>query len=291
MLAHGLREKEASGGQTSVSRKKRRIAATDRTLLVSSLRGEVGEIITTWTVMGHLIDESRCLKSGDLAKDVWNRALAFNRWLTDKMRDEIISRLSELGYRKAGRINFFSVATELNQFEKETAAFSAFMKKNNFLRRRNAQISHKEIPACWNKLFDFRVSYMRLLRGLAFALVLMKKIDRVILGPAAPYLWREARKKRYQPIYPAHISYNLLPYLFLQGADRIKICLQELQEDASNLEEISTTINGKPDRIRACKKWGVIFLGRRALALPNYPLQEIGEIMIDLGNEQAKNKK
>lgn len=263
-----------------MNRKKQRLSDIDRTLLVSSLRGEVGEIITTWTAMGHLIDECRRLKSGDLEKDVWNSALAFNRWLTDKMRDEIIARLSELGYRRSGLINFFSVTTELGQLEKESTAFSAFMKKNSFLRRRNVKISHKQMPPDWQKHFDVYVSYSTLLRGLASALGLMKKIDRKILGPASRYLWKEARKKRYQPIYPPSISYNLLPYLRLEGVDRIKISLQELQEGFANLEEISTTINGKPHKIRACKPWGVIFLGRRVYALPAYPLQEIKEISI-----------
>jgi hypothetical protein len=236
------------------------------------------------------MDECRRLRSGDLSKDVWNRALGFNRWLTDKMRDEIISRLSELGYKKAGRINFFSVATELGQFEKETTAFTAFMKNSNFIRRRNAQISHKEMPPCWTKNFDVHVSYKKMLRGLAFALGLMKKIDRKILGPASPYLWREARKKRYQPIYPAHISYNLIPYLRLEEADRIRISLQEIQEGFSSLEEISTKINGKPHKIRACKRWGVIFLGRRVLALAKYPLQELKEIKLGQSNELTENK-
>ena len=254
--------------------------AIDITLLVSSLRGEVGEIITTWTAMRYLIDACRRLRSGDLAKDVWNSGLGFNRWLTDKMRDEIIARLSELGYRKAGRINFFSVTTELGQFEKETMAFTAFMKRSGFVRRRNAQISHKEMPPCWKKNFDVFVSYEKILRGLAFALVLMKKIDRRILGPASPYLWREARRKRYQPIYPAHISYNLIPYFRLKETDRIKICLQELREGYSKLEEVSIKINGKPGKIPVCKRWGIIFLGRRVQALPHYPLQELQEITL-----------
>jgi hypothetical protein len=159
------------------------------------------------------------------------------------------------------------------------------MNKNGFLRRRNARISHKEYPPNLKKHFDVYISYSRLLRGLAFALLLMKKLDRVVLGPASPYLWREARKKRYQPIYPAHISYNLLPFLHLDGTARIEICFQELQEGLSKFEGISITINGKPLKIPAIKKWGVIFLGKRAYALPAYPLQELKEISIN-GSEE-----
>jgi len=268
-----------------MSRRKRCRDIHDLSLLVSTLRGEVGELITTWTVMGHLMDESRRMRSGDSSKDIWNDTLGFNRWLTDKLKDEIISRLSELGSRRAGRTNFFTVTTELRRFEKESVAFTDFMKINGFFRRRNVKISHKEIPPNLKRHFDVYISYPRLLRGLAFALVLIKKMDRVVLGPASLYLWREARKKRYKPIYPAHLSYNLLPFLHLDGAARVKICFQELQEGLSTFEEISTTIDGEPHRIAAIKKWGVIFLGKGAYALPDYPLKELKGISIDRSEE------
>ena len=112
-----------------MSKKKPLTAEIDRILLVSALRGEVGDIITTWTALGQLIDECKRLKSGDPNKDIWNDELANKRWLADKLRDEIISRLAELGNKKTGRINFYSVALWLKKIEKNADVYNAFMKK------------------------------------------------------------------------------------------------------------------------------------------------------------------
>lgn len=226
------------------------------------------------------MNKSLHLRTGDISKDIWNDELGLNRWLTDKLKDEIVARLSELGGTRVGRINFLTVTSELKQLEKETVAYSDLMKRAKFFARRNAMISHKELPPDFKKHFDFPIAYPLLLRGLASALILMKKIDRIALGPSAPYLWRAARKKRYKPLYPARINYQLMPYLRLDEAARIQICFQELKEGLSTLERMPTMISGKPHTIPAIKKWGVIFIGNKAYALQHYPLRKLKDISI-----------
>jgi hypothetical protein len=52
---------------------KLKVARTDSGNLVANLRGEVGEVITTWLLMRHFIGQAGRLASGDLEKDVANR--------------------------------------------------------------------------------------------------------------------------------------------------------------------------------------------------------------------------
>ena len=58
----------------------------------------------------------------------------------------------------------------------------------------------------------------------------------------------------------------------MSGDDRIKILRQELEEGAEVWSEVSTTIDGQPATVLACKKWGIVALGDRLLALDKYPL-------------------
>jgi len=87
-----------------MSHPKLRIIRTQLDNLVSNLRGEVGEIITTWTMLRFLMTEERRLSSNDIASDMKNQNLAFISVLRDKMHDEIIARLSELANAKIGRL-------------------------------------------------------------------------------------------------------------------------------------------------------------------------------------------
>jgi hypothetical protein len=106
----------------------------------------------------------------------------------------------------------------------------------------------------------------------------MKQIDRAKLGPSAPYLWREMRKKRYTPISPVKTGYLLLPYLRLSDQHRIDITNQEVAEGKEVWADMPTKINGVDTIVKACKEWGVIVLGERVIVLQQYPLQNISDI-------------
>jgi hypothetical protein len=110
----------------------------------------------------------------------------------------------------------------------------------------------------------------------------MKRIDRVALGPSAPYLWRETRKRRYKPILsPPRIAYLMVPHFHLSGQDRIRIVQEEEAEGMEVWSEMSTTINGLPTKVLASRKWAVIKLGdQQYLPLEVYPLVDIAGIQL-----------
>jgi hypothetical protein len=103
----------------------------------------------------------------------------------------------------------------------------------------------------------------------------MKKIDHVVLGPAAKYLWQEMRKKRYQLMDPASAAYMLVPYMNLSPEIRQKVILEEMAEGRPAWADMIATINGQEMTVSACREWGAFMLGGRIIVLPHYPLQSL----------------
>lgn len=259
-----------------------RVIKTELDNLVSNLRGEVGEIITTWTMLRFLMAEERRLSSNDIAKDMQNQNLAFISTLRHKMYDEIVARLSELANAKIGRLTFHFAATKLKALDAEEDPFRRFIERHRFEEKRNYAISHKELPEQWSEHKLISIPYKTLLRGVALASLVMKKIDRVALGPSAPHLWCEMRKKRYALMYPPSAAYLLLPHMRLSNEVRAKIIVQEMGEGGDVWSEIQTKINGVDTKLYVCKKWAGVFLGDRIRCLDQYPLQELSQITFDV---------
>jgi hypothetical protein len=259
-----------------------RVIKTELDNLVSNLRGEVGEIITTWTMLRFLMTEERRLSSNDIAKDMRNQDLAFISTLRHKMHDEIVARLSELANAKIGRLTFHFASAKLKALQTEEESFRRFVQRHRFEEKRNYDISHKELPEQWSEQKFISIPYKTLLRGAARASVLMKKIDRLALGPSAPYLWREMRKKRYAVMYPPSAAYLPLPHLRLTNEVRAKVIGEEMAEGGEVWSEIQTNVNGIDARLDVCKKWAGVFLGDRIMCLDQYPLQELPQITFDV---------
>jgi hypothetical protein len=281
-LSAGVSETEGDhrecGGWRPVSKKKLRVAKTDTGHLVSNLRGEVGEVVTTWLLLRQLMAESSRLSSGEPARDLENRQLSFLRLLSDRLGDERVARLSELAEEKIGRLTFHFAAQKLGRFRDEVAAFGAYVVRHGLRDKRNNDVSHKVLPETWSDHRQLYIPYPVLLRATALAIRLMKRIDRQVLGPSAPYLWREARKRRYQFMSPPRVGYMLLPYLRLSGRERIQVVHEEAQEGTAPWVRVPTTVDGHPADVLANKKWGVLLLGDRLVALNEYPLQQLGSI-------------
>jgi hypothetical protein len=261
-----------------MGKEKLKVARTDADNLVSNLRGEVGEVVTTWLLLRNFMSEGSRLASGDLQEDMRNRDILVVNLLSHKLRDELVGRLSELAEAKVGQLTFYFAARKLGIFEKEAEAFSQYIVKQRIRDKRNRDVSHKQLPEQWTDHRDLYIPYPVLLRAVALAVRLMKKIDRHVLGPSAPYVWREARKKRYAFMVPPRAGYMLIPHFNVSGEDRIRILRQELEEGTQLWSEMSTTIDGQPATVLACKKWGIVVLGGRLLALDRYPLIELGSI-------------
>jgi len=255
-----------------------RLARTGTDVLVANLRGELGEALTTWLLLRHFMASASKLQSDDPAADLKNSELAFLWLLKGKLRDELVARLSELADEKIGRTNFHFAARKLQQFEAEAKALTRFVVKHKLRQKRNQEIAHREQPEQFFQQRDIHIPYRTLVRAMAMALRLMKRIDRAVLGPAAPFLWRQARKKRYDLSGPPRAIYMLVPYFHLPGDERMKIAQQEQADGKVVWSEIDTTINGQPARVLACKEWGLLLLGDRCLPLPQYPLQKLESV-------------
>lgn len=170
----------------SMANERLKIARTDLANLVANLRGEVGEVITTWLLMRNFMAQAARLASGELEKDVANRDLLFLNLLADKLRDELIGRLSELAEAKVGQLTFYFAAKTVGRFAVEAAAFTDFVVKHRIRDKRNRDISHKQLPERWSDHRHIEIPYRILVRAVVLVLRLMKRMDRHVLGPAAP---------------------------------------------------------------------------------------------------------
>ena len=95
-----------------------------------------------------------------------------------------------------------------------------------------------------------------MLKGIAMALRLMKTIDRIVIGPAAKYLWPEMRKRRYKLMNPAKAAYLMLPHLNLAPEVRRAVILEEMEDGRAVWSDMTTTINGKEVTVSACRELG-----------------------------------
>lgn len=258
-----------------MSKQKLRVKNTQLDNLISNLRGEVGEAVTSWVLLRHMMATERELSSDDIAKDMANENLTFVRMLRYKLSDEIVARLSELAEIKIGRLTFHFAAEKLGELDPEVCAFRTFITREKLQQKRNQDISHKELPEQWAKHGPIHISYRTLRRAVGHALRLMKKIDRIVLGPSAKYVWLEMRKKRYQLMAPACAAYMLVPHMNLSTEIRRRVILEEMAEGRLVWSDMSATINGEEVRVSACKEWGAFMLGGGMVVLPHYPLQKL----------------
>jgi hypothetical protein len=264
--------------EVSLSNDKLRLSRTDPAALLSNLRGEVGEIITTWTILRSIMSDVAKERTTDLAADMNNRHLTALHLLSDKLSDEIVARLSELGEIKIGRLNFHFATEKLDVLKVEARRFSKFVRQHGLKKKRDGDISHKRAPESWHDDNYIHIPYRLIVRGVACALRMMKMLDRAFLGPAAPYLWRKQRKKRYKPLYPPRAGYGLLPYLYLAPEERAQIIVAEMKEGLARWEPMHTTMNGQSVTIGAYRKWGAIAFGDRIQVLERYPLVEVSSL-------------
>jgi hypothetical protein len=261
-----------------MSNQKLRIHKTQLDNLISNLRGEVGEVITSWVLMRYMMARERDLMSDDIAKDLSNQSLIFVGMLRDKLADEIVGRLSELAEAKIGRLTFRFASVKMSKLGDETEAYRKFIERNKFDEKRNSDISHKELPETWSDHKHISIRYRTILKGIGKAVRLMKAFDRIFLGPAAKYLWREMRKKRSDLIAPASAAYMILPYLRLSRETRGKIIMEEMAEGREVWSEMPTTINGQQTTIPVSKQWGAVLFADGMMMLDDYPLQSLDKI-------------
>jgi hypothetical protein len=268
-----------------MSNGKLKMISTETDNLISSLRAEVGAIIDSFLLMRKFKAGAAALQTDSFSADMQNAELNSLYVLKEKLEDEIVARLSELAECKVGCINFFFASEKLGALRSEVREFGKRIEKSRFSRKRNHEISHKVLPEKWeDHRAPIHIPYGTILRVVVHAIRLMKCIDRRHLGPCAPYLWREMRKRRYSAIpAPPGIEYMLLPHLKLSGEHRIRIVREEERDGTQVWSEMSTTINGLPAKVLASRKWGMVMMADgQYLPLEVYPLVDLTAIQVGL---------
>lgn len=266
-----------------------RVLSTDADNLIGSLRGEVGEVIVAWTLLRQFMSEAhslrtadltdaRSLRTTDLLADMNNPAVAKLEILTSKLRDDVVARLAELAEEKIGQLTFHFATVKLGVLAAEATAFTQFIRKNGFEEKRNSDISHKVLPEKWSDHRHRHIPYNVVTQAVARATRLMKQIDRRFLGPAAPYLWAELRKKRYQPTPLPRVAYLLLPHMRLPPLVRAAIIAAEEREGIHVWTEMPTTLNGSPSLVKVSREWGGILLPTGLIMVEDYPVNSLHSI-------------
>ena len=264
---------------------KLKIHNTELDNLVSNLRGEIGEIILTWKLLLRLKRNVRILYTNDYLKDFENPDIALLEILIDKLENEIISRLSELAEQETGQLTFYFAQRKLQDkidLEIDVQEYKKTIEKGKLKAKRNQFISHKQLPEKWTDHKEIYIPLPTIGKCLSLAVRLMIKIDKVILGPSAIYLWREVLKKDSSPLRPLNINFMLLPYMNLDKKTRGTIIRQEMETGQLVLDKVKAKVNGVERDVIICKKWGAILMDSHSFILcDKYPLQELHEINFD----------
>ena len=194
-----------------------RAIKTETEVLISNLRGEIGEVITSWVLLNYFMAVAKTKETDNIAADIKNQDLAVLYLLKQKLKDELVAKLSELADPKIGRTNFYFASMKLGILEKEVKQFKFFIIKNKLQEKRNREISHREQPEVWPEFGPLRIPYRTVVKATGMAVRLMKKFDQVALGPNVLNQWHLMRKKRYEFSGPPRAMYLLLPYMVAPG--------------------------------------------------------------------------
>lgn len=190
-----------------------RIKNTNRDALIGNIRGEVGEAITNWILLRHLIAASKALETDDISVDMQNSDLAFIYALKGRIKDDLILTLAGLAERKLDRATFYFAVQKINALHSDEEKFRRYIEINNLKQKRDREIAHREQPLDWPKHGDISISYSVLTIALAKAIRLMKKIDANVMGDNANNQWHKMRKKRYDLTMPARAKYLLIEHI------------------------------------------------------------------------------
>jgi hypothetical protein len=199
--------------------KRLRLHNTQTDNLMANLRGEVGETILSWILYRYLRAQAAPRQAEDPIAILRDPFLFVLDALMERLEDDIAARLSELAQDKVGRLNFAFACHKLGALQPEVRDFSAFVNSSRIKEKRDRYISHKDLPETWDEHRYLHIEYAVLVKGIARALRLMKKLDREYLGPTSVASWREMRKKRYDFSLTPRAGYMLLPYLKLSPDD------------------------------------------------------------------------
>ncbi|WP_159949995.1 hypothetical protein [Polaribacter septentrionalilitoris] len=182
--------------------------------LISHLRGEVGGIIQSWVIFKIYEYKILELKTGNLLEDMENENLNLLKIVQTKFKEDIISRLSEISKTSHGRLNFNFAADKFKIQKEEVKKFSNYLKEKNIEFSRNKNISHKEISSSWEQIDPSPYIKNKVItKGVAWAMVIMKRFDKEYYGSEYNRFWQIERRKRYNLEMPGAPKYMLFPHI------------------------------------------------------------------------------
>jgi hypothetical protein len=194
--------------------KNKTIQETDTEVLISHLRAEIGDIIDSWVLYRHFKLTSQKLQTEDINADLKNNELNFFNMVSSKFKDDLISRIAELGDKKVGQLTFYFASRKFEKLESEVNKFEKFINDNKFTYNRNNFISHKNLKPTWteNKA-PYTISYKTMTIALAMSISLIKQFDELHYGAKIKRQWQLLRKRRYIFTVSRKSEYMLLPHL------------------------------------------------------------------------------
>lgn len=187
-----------------------KIINTNLEALLGNIRCEVGEAITNWILLRHLMGVSKELETDDIAADMKNNDLAFIYAMKGRIKEDLILTLAGLAEPKIARATFHFATEKLDNFHTEKEAYRKYIERSQLKKKRDREIAHREQPEDWPEKGDIRIPYSVLTVSLAKAIRLMKKIDAHVMGDSAYTQWHIMRTKRYDLTMPARAKYLLL---------------------------------------------------------------------------------
>jgi hypothetical protein len=266
-----------------MTHEKLRVHNTRLENIVSNLRGEIGEITFSWLLMRRLLGQAARRRATEGVDEFADGELATLHALADRLESDVVARLSELAEPKVGRLTFHFASKKLgDKLESQVNGYARFIKKHRFVEKRNAEISHKELPEKRLEHPPIHIPYPTIVRALALAIRLMKKIDRVAVGPEAQFFWPRLRRRRYKLSLSPHVEYVIAPYVKLTAAERGAVLDEEAREGKAVWEPMHTKINGEERTVIVNKKWaGILVAPNEVMFLDVYPLINLESINFD----------
>jgi hypothetical protein len=192
---------------------------TDFDNLITNLRGEVGVVIESWTLMREYYLLTNQLDGFNYDHEQFMANMSDGEFrkrniIKKKLADDVISRLSELAHKSFGKLNFYFATQKLGRLHTEFEEFHDFIINNNFKAHRDEFISHKKLPPTWDgHKAAYAVPYLTILKAIAKALILMKRIDQIYIGENSSLNWQIKRKDRYSYDIPARAKYMQMYYV------------------------------------------------------------------------------
>jgi hypothetical protein len=181
---------------------------------------------------------------------------------------------------KLGGSHFTSPVKSFNAVEAEIQAFQRFIERHKFTEKRNSDISHKDLPENWSDHRYLHILYPTIVRAIAMAVRLMKRIDDLAVGPEARFFWSKLRQRRYDRTMRAKVQYLLTPHIKLSAESRAAVMRDEMRRGKVFWEPMQTLINGQPAVVPVYKKWAAVLLNNGVIFLDVYPLIELQNIQV-----------